>query len=93
MWQVRTNNVMHIAASSSTGLGLIVENGGGYIVNTIKLNHNEKPYVVYPLDSSKVRTKFLNAYHPFDLELLTTPPNKEYCKEDEKYVDHESDEL
>ncbi|WP_437650403.1 nitrilase-related carbon-nitrogen hydrolase [Sorangium sp. So ce362] len=69
MWRTRTNEVVHLAASDWTGNGIIVENGGGYISNQEDVGAGGRLKILN-LDTSTVRTKFLNSYYPFDLAVL-----------------------
>lgn len=69
LWKTRANEVMHIAASDWTGHGAIFENTYG-ILGRISVLNADNRYDVLDLDSNGVRTKYLNAYYPFDLDAL-----------------------
>jgi predicted amidohydrolase len=69
MWRVRSNEVLHVAASDWTGHGAIIENGGGYIGSEVTAD-NTTPLVTVDLDSSLVRYKYLHAYEPHDISAL-----------------------
>lgn len=69
MWKTRTNEVVHLAAADWTGNGVVIENMFGGI-NRLEQADATTPVQVLDLDSSFVRTKFLNAYYPFDLDVL-----------------------
>jgi predicted amidohydrolase len=68
-WKTRTNEVVHLAAADWTGNGAVIENMFGGI-NRLEETNAATPVQVLDLDSSFVRTKFLNAYYPFDLDVL-----------------------
>jgi predicted amidohydrolase len=69
-WKTSTNHGFHLAASDSRGFGLLIQDGGGFIVRKEVLD-DSKPAQVFDLDSAPVRqSKHLNAYYPFDLSTL-----------------------
>jgi predicted amidohydrolase len=69
-WKTSTNHGFHLAASDSGGFGLLIQNGGGFIVRKEVLD-GSKPVQVLGLDSTPLRqSKHLNAYYPFDLNVL-----------------------
>jgi predicted amidohydrolase len=69
-WKTSTNHGFHLAASDSGGFGLIIQNGGGFVVREEVLDEG-KPVQVLGLDSTPLRqSKHLNAYYPFDLNVL-----------------------
>lgn len=67
-WKTQTNHVVHLAASDWTGNGVVIENSFG-VIGTLETVGSGQVRVL-PVDSSAVRTKFLNAYYPFDLSVL-----------------------
>lgn len=69
-WKTSTNHGFHLAASDSGGFGLIIQNGGGFVVREEVLDAG-KPVQVLGLDSTPLRqSKHLNAYYPFELNVL-----------------------
>jgi predicted amidohydrolase len=69
-WATDTNHGFHLAASDSGGFGLLIQNGGGFIVHKEALDRGNPAHVL-SLDSAPIRqSKHLNAYHPFDLDVL-----------------------
>jgi predicted amidohydrolase len=69
-WKTSTNHGFHLAASDSGGFGLLIQDGGGFVVREEVLNAG-KPVQVLDLDSTPLRqSKHLNAYYPFDLNVL-----------------------
>jgi len=69
-WKTSTNHGFHLAASDSGGFGLLIQNGGGFIAHKEVLDES-KPVQVLSLDSTPLRqSKHLNAYYPFDLNVL-----------------------
>jgi predicted amidohydrolase len=69
-WKTSTNHGFHLAASDSGGFGLIIQNGGGFVVREAVLDRG-KPVQILGLDSTPLRqSKHLNAYYPFDLNVL-----------------------
>lgn len=69
-WKTSTNHGFHMAASDSGGFGLLIQNGGGFIVRGEALDGG-KPAQALDLDSTPLRrSKHLNAYYPFDLNVL-----------------------
>jgi predicted amidohydrolase len=68
-WKTRTNEVVHLAAADWTGHGAVIENMFGGI-NRLEETDAATPVQVLDLDSGFVRTKYLNAYYPFDLDVL-----------------------
>ena len=69
-WKTSTNHGFHLAASDSGGFGLIIQNGGGFVVHEEMLDA-AKPVQILGLDSAPLRqSKHLNAYYPFDLNVL-----------------------
>lgn len=68
-WKVRSNDGVHVTAADWTGTGMIVDNGGGYINQTLDAN-STTPLAVLNLDSSLVRFKYLNAYESWDVATL-----------------------
>lgn len=71
-WTTATDHVFHLVASDWTGNGTVLENLGGIIGREADSN-SAAPVQVLDLDSSFVRTKFLNAYYSFDLQSLLGP--------------------
>lgn len=71
-WITDTNHGFHLVASDSRGFGLLIQNGGGFIVHKEALDRSN-PVHVLSLDSAPIRqSKHLNAYNPFDLNVLLT---------------------
>ena len=69
-WITDTNHGFHLVASDSRGFGLLIQNGGGFIVHKEALDRSN-PVHVLSLDSAPLRqSKHLNAYYPFDLNVL-----------------------
>ena len=69
-WRTSTNHGFHLAAADSGGFGLLIQNGGGFIVREEALDAG-KPAQALGLDSTPLRqSKHLNAYYPFDLNVL-----------------------
>jgi len=68
-WKTRTNEVVHLASADWTGHGAVIENLFGGI-NRLEETNAATPLQVLDLDSGSVRTKFLNAYYSFDLDVL-----------------------
>jgi predicted amidohydrolase len=72
-WLVRTNDGVHVAAANQ-GWGIIVRSGGGVIDTVSVADANGPAFRVLAVSSGTVRSKFLNAYRPFDLAALGLPP-------------------
>lgn len=72
-WETSTNHGFHLAASDRGEFGLIVSfsrDGDGYSTHKEVLDKG-KPVQVLSLDSAARRmSKYLNAYYPFDLNVL-----------------------
>jgi predicted amidohydrolase len=71
-WKVATNSGYHLAGSDSSGVGLLVQNGGMFIVQAVDVNEGE-PAKVLSLDSGPDRNRKLNVYYPFDTSVLLSP--------------------
>ena len=69
LWNTRSNHVVHLAASDWTGNGVVIENTYGIIGRREVVDAGAQMKVL-DVNSSTVRTKYLNAYYPFDLETL-----------------------
>ena len=71
LFKTYSNVVCHIIASNDYGYGIMVRNGGGYIDSIFTNDANrDRVFQIVPFDSRPVRTKYLNAYYPFDLKTL-----------------------
>ena len=69
-WKTSTNHGFHLAASDSGGFGLLIQDGGGFTIRKEVLD-GSKPVQVLSLDNTPLRqSKHLNAYYPFDLNVL-----------------------
>ncbi len=69
-WKTSTNHGFHLAAADSGGFGLLIQDGGGFTIREEALD-GSKPVQVLSLDSTPLRrSKHLNAYYPFDLNVL-----------------------
>jgi predicted amidohydrolase len=70
-WETSTNHGFHLAASDSGGFGLLIQDGGGFTVRKEVLDGSKSAQVL-SLDSTPLRqSKHLNAYYPFDLNVLS----------------------
>ncbi|HEX8088668.1 MAG TPA: nitrilase-related carbon-nitrogen hydrolase, partial [Blastocatellia bacterium] len=78
-WRTSANHGFHLAAADMGGFGLMVQEGGGFPVRKEILD-SQKPMQVLDLDSRPTRSKYLNAYHPFDLETLLSVPKRAAAK-------------
>ena len=65
LWKTRTNHVFHLAAADKTGVSIIVSSKWGS-VDQVMLGDSQNPRAQLELDSAAVRSKYLNAYYPFD---------------------------
>jgi len=69
LWKTRVSNSIHLVASDWIGCGIIIKN---------ELTHNEQalisnlknPIIEMKIDSSSVRSKFLNDYKGYDLDVF-----------------------
>ena len=79
-WKTSTNHGFHLAASDSGGFGLLIQDGGGFAVRKEILDQM-KPIQVFDLDSEPLRqSKHLNAYYPFDLNILLSTTKRVMVK-------------
>jgi predicted amidohydrolase len=69
MWQIRTNEGLHLAASDWTGNAMVVKSGG-YYVEEIRRSTAEEPVIDLSLNTANVRYKYLNEYYDGDLATL-----------------------
>lgn len=69
LWKTRTDHVFHLVASDWTGSGVVIENTYG-LIGRCETVDSAYPLKMLDLDSSFVRTKYLNAYYSFDLDIL-----------------------
>jgi hypothetical protein len=72
-WTVAANSGFHVAAADSAGFGLLIQNGGMFVVQSIEVNKGQARFISF--DSSPARNRRLNAYYPFDTNSLLSASN------------------